>query len=37
MSPGDVLVIEDGGLDELGLSEQHHGGPNRALSEFLTA
>jgi cephalosporin hydroxylase len=37
MSLGDVLVIEDGVLDELGVSEQHQGGPNRALSEFLSA
>src|SRR5271165_1755513 len=37
MLPGDVLVIEDGVLAELGLSEQHQGGPNRAVGEFLTA
>jgi cephalosporin hydroxylase len=37
MSLGDVLVVEDGVLDELGVSEQHQGGPNRALSEFLSA
>lgn len=36
MSPGDVLVIEDGVLDELGLSELYQGGPNRAVGEFLT-
>jgi cephalosporin hydroxylase len=37
MSSGDVLVIEDGVLDELGVSEQHQGGPNRAVGEFLSA
>jgi cephalosporin hydroxylase len=37
MSAGDVLVVEDGVLDELGVSEQHQGGPNRAGSEFLSA
>ena len=31
---GDVLVIEDGILDQLGLSEQYDGGPNRAIAEF---
>mgnify|MGYP006246349187 CR=1 FL=1 len=34
MSKGDVLVMEDGILDELGLSDQYDGGPNRALLEF---
>jgi len=33
--PGEVLVIEDGVLDDLGMSEQYDGGPNRALAEFL--
>jgi cephalosporin hydroxylase len=37
MLPGDVLVVEDGVLDELGLSELYQGGPNRAVGEFLTA
>lgn len=37
MSEGDVLVIEDGVLDELGLSQLYEGGPNRAVGEFLTA
>jgi cephalosporin hydroxylase len=32
---GEFLVIEDGVLDELGLSEQFGGGPNRAIGEFL--
>jgi cephalosporin hydroxylase len=35
LSIGDFLVIEDGNLDELGLSEQFNGGPNRAIREFL--
>jgi len=37
MKPGDVLVVEDGVLDDLGLTEQYEGGPNRAVTEFLTA
>lgn len=37
MHPKDVLIMEDGVLDELGLSEQYQGGPNLALSEFLKA
>lgn len=37
MRPGDVLVIEDGVLDDLGMSEQYQGGPNRAIREFLDA
>jgi cephalosporin hydroxylase len=37
MAPGDLLVIEDGVLDELGLSDRYDGGPNRAISEYLTA
>ena len=32
---GEVLVIEDGILDELGLSGAHDGGPNRAVAEFM--
>jgi cephalosporin hydroxylase len=35
LRPGEVLVIEDGVLDELGLSDKYGGGPNRALAEFL--
>jgi cephalosporin hydroxylase len=34
LRPGEVLVIEDGVLDELGLSEKYDGGPNRAIAEF---
>lgn len=36
MLSGDMLVIEDGILDELGLSEQCDGGPNRAIAEFFS-
>jgi cephalosporin hydroxylase len=36
LQPGDLLVMEDGNLDEMGLSERYDGGPNRALAEFLT-
>ena len=35
MKQGDVIIIEDGILDELGMSETFNGGPNRALAEFL--
>lgn len=34
MQSGDLLVMEDGVLDDLGLSERYNGGPNRALQEF---
>jgi cephalosporin hydroxylase len=34
---GDVVIIEDGVLDDLGMSEAYAGGPNRALAEFLDA
>lgn len=34
MQPGDMLSMEDGVLDELGLSENYDGGPNRAIAEF---
>lgn len=37
MTLGDILVIEDGVLDDLGMSEKFNGGPNRALAEFLNA
>jgi cephalosporin hydroxylase len=33
---GDVVIIEDGVLDDLGMSEAYDGGPNRAVAEFLT-
>ncbi len=35
MHPNDLLVMEDGVLDELGLSERYNGGPNRAIAEYL--
>lgn len=35
MSKGDILVMEDGILDELNLSSAYQGGPNRAIREFL--
>lgn len=34
LQPGEWLVMEDGVLDELGLSGQFDGGPNRAIREF---
>lgn len=35
MKKDDIIIIEDGILDELGLSETFRGGPNRAIAEFL--
>ncbi len=35
MRSGDVLIVEDGVLDDLGMGDAYDGGPNRALSEFL--
>jgi cephalosporin hydroxylase len=35
MQSGDVLVIEDGVIDDLGLTETYDGGPNRAIREYL--
>ena len=35
MQTGDLLVMEDGLLDELGVSENYGGGPNRAVAEFM--
>jgi len=37
MKPGDMLAIEDGVLDDLGMSAKYNGGPNRAIEEFLNA
>ncbi len=34
LEAGEYLVMEDGNLDELGLSEKYNGGPNRAISDF---
>ena len=31
---GEYLIIEDGILDELGLSKKYEGGPNRAIKNF---
>ena len=33
----DVLVVEDGVIDDLGLIDRYHGGPNRAVAEFIAA
>ena len=35
LTSGDVVVIEDGILTELGLSKQFHGGPTPAVQQFL--
>ncbi|MDR3465513.1 MAG: CmcI family methyltransferase [Xanthobacteraceae bacterium] len=35
LGAGDVMIVEDGVLDELDLSDQYDGGPNRAIGEFL--
>lgn len=35
MAGGDLLVMEDGNLVEMGLSEHYDGGPNRAIAEFM--
>lgn len=37
LKAGDLLVMEDGVLDELGLSERYDGGPNRAIAEWCAA
>jgi len=37
MRTGDVLVVEDGVIDDLGLTEPYDGGPNRAVAEFVAA
>jgi cephalosporin hydroxylase len=34
MKPGDVLVIEDGSIDDLGRSAEFNGGPNRAVRTY---
>ncbi|WP_165222021.1 CmcI family methyltransferase [Affinirhizobium pseudoryzae] len=36
MKPNDVLVIEDGVLDDLGWSDLYNGGPNKAIADFFT-
>ncbi len=35
VSPGSYFIVEDGIIDEVGLSEQYRGGPLRAIREFL--
>ena len=35
--PGEWLVMEDGVLDDLGLSAQYQGGPNAAIAQFFSA
>ena len=35
MRPGDVLVMEDGNLAEIGLEERYDGGPSRAIATFM--
>ncbi|PCJ07320.1 MAG: hypothetical protein COB16_11580 [Rhodobacteraceae bacterium] len=37
MQPGDILAVEDGVLDDLGLSDKYDGGPNRAITDYLSA
>jgi cephalosporin hydroxylase len=37
MRTGDVLVVEDGVIDDLGLTDVYDGGPNRAVEEFIAA
>ena len=37
LTKGELLVIEDGVLDCLGLSEEFNGGPNRAIEEFFNS
>ena len=32
---GDILAMEDGVLEDLGMAERYDGGPNRAIAEFL--
>lgn len=37
MQKGDLLCMEDGIMDELGVSDNYQGGPNRAIREFFAA
>ena len=37
MLSGDMLVVEDGVIDDMGLTETYGGGPNRAVREFLAS
>lgn len=36
VTPGSYLIVEDGIIDELGLTKLHTGGPLKAIREFLT-
>jgi cephalosporin hydroxylase len=36
LRPGEWLVMEDGVLSDLGLTERYNGGPNRAIAEFFS-
>lgn len=35
VSPGSYLIVEDGIINELGLKRDYHGGPLRAIRDFL--
>lgn len=35
MHPGDILAMEDGILEDLGMSDSYDGGPNQAIAEYL--
>lgn len=37
MQAGDILAIEDGVLEDLGMGSTYEGGPNRAIADFLHA
>ena len=37
LMPGEWMIMEDGVLDELGLSERYKGGPNLAIMQFFAA
>ncbi len=35
VSPGSYFIVEDGIINELGMKKEYHGGPLRAIKEFL--
>jgi cephalosporin hydroxylase len=35
VTPGSYLIVEDGIVNELGMGRRYHGGPLRAINEFL--
>ncbi|MCX7946847.1 MAG: class I SAM-dependent methyltransferase [Hydrogenophilus sp.] len=35
MEPGDLLVVEDGIVADLGIAQKFDGGPNRAIQQFI--